>query len=332
VRAAIIACGALAVFPAVAGAQQRPVAETGAPTDVTSTSATLNGVVTPNGEDTSYVFVYGATRYDAHTTVASAGDGASPIAVSAPIAGLLPASSFHVRLLAYNRRGFDIGHDVKFATPTDPAFPAPMPRPSTPSPPAPLLNSSASSDAPPPPVLGETVNVDERAGKVTVKVPGVPSYVALSQLASVPVGSIVDTRNGSVTLRTALPEGKVQSAIFHGGLFQVRQPTNSRGLIEVRMRGALPTCGSGTARAAATSAKRKRKPPRRLWGRDNNGRFRTRGGNSVATVRGTSWFVEDRCGGTLTRVSSGSVSVRDLRRHRTVLLRAGQSYLAPANR
>jgi hypothetical protein len=326
VRAAIIACSALAVFPAVAGAQQRPVAETGAPTDVTTTSATLNGVVTPNGDATSYVFVYGTTRYDAHTAVGSAGDGTSPVAVSAPIAGLPPASALHVRLLAYNRRGFDIGHDVTFATLTDPAFPAPMP---TPSPPAPLLNSSASSEAPPPPMLGESVNVDERDGTVTVKVPGVPSYVALSQLASVPVGSIVDTRNGSVTLRTALPDGKVQSAIFHGGLFQVRQPMNAAGLTEVRLRGALPTCGSGTARVATTSKKRK---PRRLWGRDNNGRFRTRGGNSVATVRGTSWFVEDRCGGTLTRVSSGSVSVRDLRRHRTILLRAGQSYLAPANR
>jgi hypothetical protein len=331
VRAAIIACGVLAVFPAVAGAQQRPVAETGAPTDVTTTSATLHGVVTPNGDATSYVFVYGATRYDAHTAVASAGDGTSPVAVSAPIAGLPPASSFHVRLLAYNRRGFDISHDVTFATLTDPALPTPMPMP-TPSPPAPLLNSSASSEAPPPPVLGESVNVDERDGTVTVKVPGVPSYVALSQVASVPVGSIVDTRNGSVTLRTALADGKVQSAVFHGGLFQVRQPMGSAGLTEVRLRGALPSCGSATARAATTSKKRKRKPPRRLWGRDNNGRFRTRGGNSVATVRGTSWFVEDRCDGTLTRVSSGSVSVRDLRRHRTILLRAGQSYLAPANR
>jgi hypothetical protein len=332
VRAAIIACGVLSVFPAVAGAQQRPVAETGAPTDVTSTSATLNGVVTPNGEATSYVFVYGATRYDSHTAVASAGDGAGPVAVRAPISGLPPASTFHVRLLAYNRRGFDVSRDVTFATLIDPALPPPGPSMPTPSPPAPLSNSSASSEAPPPPVLGESVNVDERDGKVTVKVPGVPSYVALSQLASVPVGSIVDTRNGSVTLRTALPDGKVQSAIFHGGLFQVRQPMSSAGLTEVRMRGALPTCGSGSARAATTSAKRKRRPPRRLWGRDNNGRFRTRGGNSVATVRGTSWFVEDRCGGTLTRVRSGSVSVRDLRRHRTILLRAGQSYLAPANR
>jgi ferric-dicitrate binding protein FerR (iron transport regulator) len=76
------------------------------------------------------------------------------------------------------------------------------------------------------------------------------------------------------------------------------------------------------------SKKKKRKPPRRLWGSDSQGKFRTRGGNSVATVRGTAWYVEDRCDGTLTRVSKGSVSVYDRGRRRTIVVRAGHSYLA----
>jgi hypothetical protein len=77
-------------------------------------------------------------------------------------------------------------------------------------------------------------------------------------------------------------------------------------MTELVLRGPLPTCGApGTARAAGASAKRR---PRRMWGRDDHGRFRTRGSNSVATVRGTAWYVEDRCDGTLTRVSKGSVS------------------------
>jgi hypothetical protein len=287
--------------------------------------------VTPNGDETRYVFVYGTTRYEAHTTVASAGNGTAPVAVSTPIDSLSAATAYHVRLLAFSPSGFDVGHDVAFATLTDTPIPGPAAVVPTPAPPAPLLNSAPSSEAPPPPVLGETVNLDERDGAVSVKVPGVPSYVALSQLTSVPVGSIVDTRKGSVTLRTAVRGGKVQRAVFHGGLFQVRQPKDAAGLTELRLRGPLPSCGSGAASAAAT-AKRKRKPPRRLWGSDSHGRFRTRGGNSVATVRGTSWYVEDRCDGTLTRVSRGSVSVRDLRLHRTVLVRAGQSYLARASR
>jgi hypothetical protein len=47
-------------------------------------------------------------------------------------------------------------------------------------------------------------------------------------------------------------------------------------------------------------------------------------------VRGTVFTVEDRCNGTLTRVSRGVVRVRDFRRGRTVTLHAGQSYLARA--
>jgi hypothetical protein len=179
-------------------------------------------------------------------------------------------------------------------------------------------------------VLGESVNVDERSGAVTVKVPGSDDFVSLSKVASVPVGSLVDTREGSVALKSALPGGDTQSGVFHGGLFQVLQPKAAKGLTELRLRGAGPSCAGGGARAATTDKTKKRKKHRRaLWGRDNGGSFRTRGGSSVATVRGTAWYTEDRCDGTLTRVSQGSVSVRDLVNHRTVIVRAGHSYLAP---
>jgi archaeosine-15-forming tRNA-guanine transglycosylase len=67
---------------------------------------------------------------------------------------------------------------------------------------------------------------------------------------------------------------------------------------------------------------------RRLWGRDKGGSFRTHGRHSQATVRGTRWLTVDRCDGTLTRVTDGAVSVRDQVRHRTVVVRAGHSYLA----
>jgi hypothetical protein len=68
---------------------------------------------------------------------------------------------------------------------------------------------------------------------------------------------------------------------------------------------------------------------RRLRGR-GRGRYRTRGRYSAATVRGTDYTVEDRCDGTLTKVRRGVVSVRDFRRRRTVIVRAGRSYLARA--
>jgi hypothetical protein len=316
--AAVIACLGLALAATAAMAAQPPTAQTGAATVSGPDSATLAGVVDPNGSDTWYFFAYGVDRYDSHTPLARAGAGADPVSVSAAVAGLTPGATYHVRLIAFSHHGFARGDDVPFTT-VVPVVPTITP------PPTPSTAGSAVPAAPP--VLGQTVNADVRSGAVTVKVPGASSYVALTDLTSLPVGSILDTREGSVTLNTALPGGASQSAIFHGGLFEVRQPQGAGGLTELVLRGALTGCSSRSARAAAVS-KKKRKPPRRLWGSDSKGRFRTRGGNSVATVRGTSWYVEDRCDGTLTRVSKGSVSVYDRGRHRTVVVRAGHSYLA----
>jgi hypothetical protein len=45
-------------------------------------------------------------------------------------------------------------------------------------------------------------------------------------------------------------------------------------------------------------------------------------------VRGTRWVVVDRCDGTLTRVVRGVVTVRDFAKHKTVLVHAGEQYLA----
>jgi hypothetical protein len=181
------------------------------------------------------------------------------------------------------------------------------------------------------PVLGQSVTVEVRAGTVKVKAPGARGYVALSGRASVAIGSLIDTRQGSINLRTALPRGGEQKAIFHGGLFEVRQPRAADGRTDLILRGALPTCTPHAGARAATASVR-RKPRRRLWGHDNHGAFRTRGSNSVASVRGTAWYVEDRCDGTLTRVSAGSVSVYDSRRRVSVLVRAGDSYLARPKR
>jgi hypothetical protein len=90
--------------------------------------------------------------------------------------------------------------------------------------------------------------------------------------------------------------------------------------------------GRGTRRAGvvANASYIRGDPVRRLWGRDSGGHFRTFGRHSQATVRGTRWLTADRCDGTLTRVAAGAVAVRDRVRHRTVVVRAGHSYLARA--
>jgi hypothetical protein len=60
-----------------------------------------------------------------------------------------------------------------------------------------------------------------------------------------------------------------------------------------------------------------------------HGKFRTSGRYSAATVLGTKWTVAARCDGTLTHDITDSVEVTDFVRHKTIILHAGQSYLAP---
>ena len=74
---------------------------------------------------------------------------------------------------------------------------------------------------------------------------------------------------------------------------------------------------------------RKRRPSRQLFS-SVHGRFRTRGRNSTATVRGTKWLTKDTCAGTLTRVMEGTVVVQDLRKHKKVVVKSGHQYLARA--
>ena len=101
-------------------------------------------------------------------------------------------------------------------------------------------------------------------------------------------------------------------------------------LVVPRPRACAGQAAAGLSRSR--SPDRRRPPANRLWGSDSHGRFSTHGANSAATVRGTKWLTVERCDGTLTRVASGRVLVRDLRARRSVLVTAGHAYLARAHR
>ena len=49
-------------------------------------------------------------------------------------------------------------------------------------------------------------------------------------------------------------------------------------------------------------------------------------------MRGTTWLTQDSCTSTLTRVKKGVVTVNDLVKHKTVIVRAGKRYTARAKR
>jgi hypothetical protein len=195
----------------------------------------------------------------------------------------------------------------------------------------------------PNPGFATSVNVQSLSGQVLVGLRGASTaagdartsqkgvtFVPLSEARQIPVGSFLDTRRGTVRLQSARDSrGTRQNGDFSQGLFQVLQSRRSRGLTDVVLKGAsFARCrraGRGKRASAAQSIRRRLRANAR-------GRFRTRGRHSAATVRGTIWSVQDRCDGTLTKVTRGRVAVRDFRRKRTVLLRAGKSYLARAPR
>jgi hypothetical protein len=150
--------------------------------------------------------------------------------------------------------------------------------------------------------------------------------VNLTADVHVPLGTIFDTRNGRVTLTSAADrEGGTQHAWFYQGIFKVGQTKGAKPITDLALAGPKPTCGKRAKKSAHAAARKKK--ARRLWG-DGDGAFRTSGQNSSATVRGTKWVVIDRCDGTLTRVVRGVVAVRDFKKRKTVIVRAGKQYLA----
>ena len=84
-----------------------------------------------------------------------------------------------------------------------------------------------------------------------------------------------------------------------------------------------PKKKAGDASAAAVSSK-----ALQLLHASAKGKFRTSGRYAAATVRGTKWTIADRCDGTLTHDITDSVAVTDFVHHKTIILHAGQSYLA----
>lgn len=291
--------------------------------EVTSSSAFLHAGVNPNDDSTLYHYEYGTTTaYGSQTPTASAGSGDDWVLASARVNGLAASTTYHFRIVATNDEGTSRGSDRTFTTQAAPAGSAP-PAPTTPAPDAtPSVEPQSASN----------VGAAPQSGLVLVRVPGSAEFTPLTSGSQLPYGSEVDATGGSLNLTSALPSGASQTGLFGAGRFVVRQ--GRRGFVDLHLRG--PVCRGGAGRrsartasvstAAATSAKRK------LWGRDSGGRFRTHGKNSHATVRGTRWSVADSCAGTLTRVTEGSVVVRDKGTGKRTLLEAGERYLARPRR
>lgn len=105
-----------AVWP-VTFAPAAPSVVTRAATNVTTGSATLNGILNPKGSLTTFYFQWGTTASYGNTTSSqSAGNGTGNVAVSANLNGLTYNMTYHYRLVATNSLGTSYGSDMTFAS------------------------------------------------------------------------------------------------------------------------------------------------------------------------------------------------------------------------
>jgi len=108
-------------WPWGGSASEPPSVATQAASEVTSTSATLNAVITPNGRDTTYGFQImrnGTVNWAFVCEGQDAGSGVEPVAVSCSTSDLTPGFLYVFQPFAYNEPGqVIVGAMVDFTTP-----------------------------------------------------------------------------------------------------------------------------------------------------------------------------------------------------------------------
>jgi hypothetical protein len=199
-----------------------------------------------------------------------------------------------------------------------------------------------------PPVAGKTSVVQALSGEVFVKLPthtplgfsGLRAplqesgFLPLKGVASVPIGSTVDTRKGEVSVTAAANSyssadrrARRQQARIRAAIFALKQKRAKRkkasistdiGLLSPP--GAEAACTHGPAKGAVV----------RSISIVAKGFFRALGGASIGTARSATFNTTDRCDGTLTEVGRGKVSLAVKGHKKPIVVRAGRAYLVKA--
>jgi Ca2+-binding RTX toxin-like protein len=169
------------------------------------------------------------------------------------------------------------------------------------------------------------------SGTLQMSPAGIVRRVPLQDKVVLPLKSIVDTVAGAVKVTSAPTTRRTETVKLEDGAFDITQTTAKTAITQFALQGGdfsgCPTTAGRKASAAAGSKKASTKTVRILWA-NGKGKFRTKGRYASATVRGTNWETIDRCDGTLIKVRRGAVAVRDVVKKKTVVVKAGDSYLA----
>ena len=188
----------------------------------------------------------------------------------------------------------------------------------------------------PDPDLSREVDLETRSGHVSVRAAGAHAsassqggFTALEGARQLAVGSVIEATAGEVAVTAATTaHGHLQTAVLAGGRFEVLQPHGQHGLVTLRLIDAASRRSCSRHRTGGSSGRKS--PSLGLLRASASGSFRLSGADASATTRGRSdsWDVEDRCDGTLTAVTHGSVTVATARAHAKKVLTASHEYLA----
>jgi hypothetical protein len=100
-------------IPCIAGA-------TGPASDLTSTSATLTGLINSRDQETGYYFNWGTSTAYGQSTATQSTSNTQPQLESESLTGLAPDTTYHYQLIADNSEVSTTGADGTFTTPSSP--------------------------------------------------------------------------------------------------------------------------------------------------------------------------------------------------------------------
>jgi hypothetical protein len=168
---------------------------------------------------------------------------------------------------------------------------------------------------PPAPQLGRTVDLVPVSGQTFVTPPGLARQ-RLVAAESVPVGTVVDARGGSVrVIGATVAGGGTQSGQYSGGEFQVLQPAAHADAIQVRLAGGdFAACRTASAARAPNHQVVRQLSTRAGYGPITVGhvigaRAKRYAGRAAANNSATAvWTTVDRCQTTTLNVKRGELT------------------------
>lgn len=191
--------------------------------------------------------------------------------------------------------------------------------------------------AAPPPIPGKTGGVDGISGRVCFYKPGSKRCIRLHGGETIPVGSIIDTTNGKITLVVSDGKGGTDTGLFSGGAFLFTQELVDGELITnlklQRGKSRRKICGVTVHKSSVGSwpgafADTARRRVIRYLNAKAHGNFNVIGKHASGAERGTVWKVTDTCTATEVKVISGVVDVLDFFKKKHFFIKAGHTYVA----